>query len=380
MYFRVKSPFKFVYDTAMQTTALHACHLEQQGKLVDFCGWHLPIHYGSQLKEHECVRTHHGMFDVSHMRITDITGVDARKLLRILLSNDVAKLERYPIGKALYSAMLNAAGGIIDDLIVYRRATGYRLVTNAATYQKDFAWLSQIAQDFTVELQPRPDLAIIAVQGPVAITTVATLKPHLATALQALKSFESLEDQDWQYARTGYTGESGLEVIIPASQAPNFWQQLLAANVVPCGLAARDTLRLEAGLNLYGHDMDETVGPAECNIDFAVDVSDPQRHFIGREVYQTLQASGAARRQIGLSLATGGILREGQKVFSAAREVGVITSGTFSPTLKRSIAMARVTHAIDQAEVEIRGQRLAVEIVGIPFVRATHKSKTTTLT
>ena len=356
----------------MQKTPLYDCHIHQQGKIVDFSGWALPIHYGSQLQEHQQVRLAAGMFDVSHMRITDIDGPDARPFLRDLLSNDVAKLEKHPIGKALYSALLNETGGIIDDLIVYRRENGYRLITNAATHTKDMAWLNLKAQTFTVTLKERPDLVILAVQGPEAIDKVASIKPALAEQLNRLKSFESLEDQGWHFARTGYTGETGLEILIPEHEAPAFWSALIAAGLAPCGLAARDTLRLEAGLNLYGHDMDEQVSPLECNINFAVDLTDIERDFIGKTAYLALKQSTHYRQQIGLCLSKGGILREGQEIFDNNQRVGVITSGTFSPTLKQSIAMARVSGPLTNPEVEIRGQRLAVQIVALPFI---HSSK-----
>lgn len=361
----------------MQKTPLYDCHLTAQGKIVDFSGWALPIHYGSQLKEHDSVRHDAGVFDVSHMRITDITGSDARAFLRSLLSNDVAKLERYPVGKALYSALLTESGGVIDDLIVYRRENGYRLITNAATASKDWAWLEQHAQAYpALTLTPRPDLAILAVQGPNAIAKVALIKAELAIPLQQLKSFESLEDNDWQFARTGYTGEPGLEILLPAQLAPAFWQELLAYGVTPCGLAARDTLRLEAGLNLYGHDMDEQVSPLECNIAFAVDISDPERQFCGKAAYLALKNSGEHRVQVGFTLERGGILREGQKIFDANQEVGIITSGTFSPTRKISIALARVNTTVQNPEVEIRGNRLALLLTKPPFVRSvTHSAK-----
>ncbi len=357
----------------MSKTPLYDCHLQQQAKMVDFCGWDLPIHYGSQLKEHQSVRLDAGVFDVSHMTITDIHGPDARAYLRYILSNDVAKLEQHPMGKALYSALLNESGGIIDDLIVYRCANAYRLITNAATLQKVHAWLTLKSQAFNIRLQPRADLAILAVQGPNAIAKVAALKPHLATALCVLKSFASLNDQDWQFARTGYTGEMGLEILLPANEAACFWQALMAIGVSPCGLAARDTLRLEAGLNLYGHDMDESVSPLECNIVFAVDLRDVTRQFIGKDAYLALKASARQRHQIGLSLASGGILREGQKIFDGEKEIGVITSGTFSPSLKYSIALARVQAPVTKPFVEIRGARLAVQTTAIPFINATLK-------
>ncbi|HLX52469.1 MAG TPA: glycine cleavage system aminomethyltransferase GcvT [Aquella sp.] len=355
----------------MQQTALYNAHLANSAKMVEFSNWQMPINYGSQIKEHEAVRTDCGMFDVSHMAITDITGIEARAFLRHLLSNDVAKLEKFGFGKALYSGMLNAEAGIIDDLIVYYTEFGYRLVTNAGTYEKDMKWITEVSRQFQVELTKRNDLSIIAVQGPNAVTKVATLRPDLADKLKALKPFMALVVNKWFYARTGYTGEDGLEVMLPSVDAEKFWDKLLSVGVTPCGLAARDTLRLEAGMNLYGHDMDETINPLECNMDWVVDLSDEARDFIGKAEYVKLKTTGAKFTQIGLVLEGRGVLREGQKVYDTDNhEIGVITSGTFSPTLKLSIAMARVqpTTAFD-ACVDIRGSLEAVRLVKLPFVR-----------
>lgn len=355
----------------MQKTALYDAHVAANARIVEFCSWQMPINYGSQIKEHEAVRTDAGMFDVSHMAITDIKGIEAKAFLRYLLSNDVEKLDQHGVGKALYSGMLDSTAGVIDDLIVYYTPFGYRLVTNAGTYVKDMAWISNIAGQFKVELIKRIDLSIIAVQGPNAVAKVSTLNLKLAENLNSLKAFTAYIDGDWFYARTGYTGEDGLEIMLPNKDAVTFWNSLLNLGVHPCGLAARDTLRLEAGMNLYGHDMDEAINPLFCNMDWVVDLKDATRDFIGRKAYLELKSLPPKYTQVGLVLEGKGVLREGQKIYALAnQEVGVITSGTFSPTLKKSIAFARIEPvSTDNLFVDIRGQLEPVKIVKLPFYR-----------
>jgi aminomethyltransferase len=354
----------------MLKTVFYPAHINANAKIVEFCGWQMPINYGSQIKEHEAVRTNVGMFDVSHMVITDIHGADAKAFLQYLISNDVAKLEKFGVGKALYSGMLNHDGGVIDDLIVYYTDFGYRLVTNAGTYVKDIAWIKEQASKFKVELKERKDLAILAVQGPNAINIISKIKPYLDGKLASLKPFSSLEDNGTFYARTGYTGEDGLEIMVPVAEALNLWQQLYQSGVVPCGLGARDTLRLEAGMNLYGHDMDEAISPSLCNMDWVVDLKDESRDFIGKDAYIKFNASGVKSHQVGLVMDGRGVLREGQKVVVNNQEVGVITSGTFSPTLKVSIAIAHVEKQVTgSASVDVRGNLEPVRIIKLPFVR-----------
>jgi aminomethyltransferase len=354
----------------MNYTPFYPCHSECGGKIVDFGGWALPVNYGSQIKEHEAVRTNAGMFDVSHMLITDIHGVDAKAFLRYLVSNDVAKLEKHGVGKALYSGLLNSEAGVIDDLIVYLMPFGYRIVTNASTEAKDMNWIRQVAANFKVELFNRRDLAMLAVQGPNALSKVASIHPQVADHLAVLKPFTAVENAGFFYARTGYTGENGLEIMMPREEAANFWNQLVAAGVQPCGLGARDTLRLEAGMNLYGHDMDESITPLACNMDWVVDLSDESRDFIGKKAYQLAKLSSESDKQVGVILEGKGVLREGQKLFVDGAEYGTITSGTFSPTLKISIAIARVRHDLgESAKVDIRGNLEPVRIIKLPFVR-----------
>lgn len=343
-------------------TPLYDAHLAAGGKLVDFGGWDMPIHYGSQLDEHHQVRRAAGMFDVSHMTVVDVAGAAARDYLRYLLANDV---DRIVTGQALYSAMLNEQGGVIDDLIVYRRAADYRLVVNCATRDKDLAWMAAQAQGFAVDIREQPELAMIAIQGPQALSRAEPLVAGIA-ALQALKPFHFVEQGDWLLARTGYTGEDGAEIILPGAEAPALWQALLDAGIAPCGLGARDTLRLEAGMNLYGNDMDEQVSPLAAGMGWTLVFN--ERDFIGRAALEAQRRDGHDEL-VGLLLRDKGVLRAHQKVISTVGE-GEITSGTFSPTLGQSVALARLpAGSRGSAEVEIRNRRLPVEIVRPPFVR-----------
>jgi len=354
--------------TAPKRTPLFDAHVAAGAKMVDFAGWEMPIHYGSQLKEHEIVRSDAGMFDVSHMTVIDITGSDAKAWLQQLIANDVAKLGFE--GKALYSGMLTEQGTVVDDLIVYLTSYGYRMVVNAGTTDKDLAWMDSHKAGFDVSLNVRRDLAMLAVQGPTAIAKVCAVKPQLAEAIQSLKVFQGLPAGDWFFARTGYTGEDGLEIMIPAAEAINFFNQLLAAGVAPIGLGARDTLRLEAGMNLYGHDMDETVSPLQAGMGWTIAWEPASRDFIGRKALEAQKAAGVPMKQVGLVLEGRGVLREGQKVVVEGVGEGIITSGTFSPTLKHSIAIARVPAATGaDAQVDLRGTLTAVRVVKMPFVR-----------
>ncbi|WP_283147692.1 glycine cleavage system aminomethyltransferase GcvT [Silvimonas soli] len=349
-------------------TPLYQSHLDAGAKIVDFAGWSMPIHYGSQLKEHEIVRADAGMFDVSHMVVLDITGGDAKSWLQGILANDVAKLGY--MGKALYSGLLTPEGTVIDDLIVYLAEDGYRMVVNAGTREKDLAWLRKTSEGREVILTVRDDLAMLAVQGPNAINKVCSVKPQWADAIRALKVFQGVAMGEWFVARTGYTGEDGLEIMIPATEAPAFFSQLIAAGVAPCGLGARDTLRLEAGMNLYGHDMDETISPLQAGMGWTIAWEPASRDFIGRAALEAEKAAGVAMKQVGLVLEGRGVLREGMRVVVAGAGEGVITSGTFSPTLKHSIAIARVPAAVGStAEVDLRGTLTPVRVVKLPFVR-----------
>ncbi len=374
-------------NQAPKRTPLYQSHVDSEGKLVDFSGWELPIHYGSQIEEHDAVRTDAGMFDVSHMVVTDIKGSNTKAWLQKLLANDVDKLKT--TGKALYSGMLNEQGGVIDDLIVYLMnddATEYRIVSNAATRDKDMAQFHKVAEKFDITITERPELAMLAVQGPNAIEKLAQTKPNWADTLAGLKPFvgadlTDIEGADWFVARTGYTGEDGVEVIMHGDDAPAFFEQLKANGIKPAGLGARDTLRMEAGMNLYGHDMDETINPYECNMGWTLALKD-ERDFVGREalVSKRKQAKedNTAMKQVGLLLTSRGVLREGMTVTinqgTNNEQTGVITSGTFSPSLKNSIAIARVPASIsdeDSVQVDLRGKGkfVDVRVLKLPFVR-----------
>ena len=372
---------------APQRTPFYQSHIDSEGKLVDFSGWELPIHYGSQIEEHEAVRTDAGMFDVSHMVVTDIKGADTKAWLQKLLANDVNKLTT--AGKALYSGMLNEQGGVIDDLIVYlmnAEETEYRIVSNAATRDKDLAQFNKVAEGFDITITERPELAMLAVQGPNAIAKLAQAKPSWADTLAALKPFvgadlTDIEGTDWFVARTGYTGEDGVEVIMHADDAPVFFEQLKGNGIKPAGLGARDTLRMEAGMNLYGHDMDETISPYECNMGWTLALKD-DRAFVGREALvskrKQSKEDNTAMKQVGLLLTTRGVLREGMTVTinqgTDNEQTGIITSGTFSPSLKNSIAIARVPTSLsedDSVQVDLRGKGkfVDVRVLKLPFVR-----------
>lgn len=373
--------------TTLQRTPLYQSHVDNNGKIVDFSGWELPIHYGSQIDEHEAVRTDAGMFDVSHMVITDVEGAQAKAWLQKLLANDVAKLKT--VGKALYSGMLNAEGGIIDDLIVYlmnEEETQYRIISNAATRDKDLANFNKVAEGFEVTLTERPELAILAIQGPNAVAKLKQAKPSWSDILDSLKPFvgadlADTEAANWFVARTGYTGEDGVEVILPGENATEFYQLMLDHGVKPAGLGARDTLRMEAGMNLYGHDMDETTSPYECNMGWTLALKD-DRDFVGREALvakrKEAKENGTAMRQVGLLLETRGVLREGMTVIinqgTDKETTGTITSGTFSPSLKQSIAIARIPESVteeDSVQVDLRGKGkfVDVRVLKLPFVR-----------
>jgi len=350
-------------------TPLFETHVALGAKIVDFGGWDMPLSYGSQLEEHHAVRQAAGVFDVSHMLNLDIAGDRAQDFLRHLLANDVAKIAGHP-GKALYSCMLRPDGGVIDDLITYFFAPDrWRMVVNAGTADKDTRWIREQAVAYGVTVTPRRDLAMLAVQGPKARETVWAVHPEWKPATQDLKPFTgALVDENTLVARTGYTGEDGFEIVLPAVAVKAFWDALLAAGVRPCGLGARDTLRLEAGMNLYGNDMDETVHPLESGLAWTVSLKDAERHFIGREA---LESAPASRELVGLKLLERGIMRGHMKVRTAQGE-GQVTSGTMAPTIGVSIGLARVPVGStpgDGAEIEIRGKWVPAQIVRPPFVR-----------
>jgi aminomethyltransferase len=351
-------------------TPLYDAHIEAGARLVDFGGWDMPLHYGSQLDEHHTVRREAGAFDVSHMTVVDVTGSGASDFLRRLFANDVARLK--DAGKALYSCMLNDEGGVVDDLITYFLGPDrYRVVVNAATREKDLAWISQQAASFDVDIAEKPELAMIAVQGPAARERASTvIDDEWREQALALKPFYALEAGDIFIARTGYTGEDGWEIVIPGDQATGYWNRFVAAGIRPCGLGARDTLRLEAGMNLYGSDMDENTSPLEAGLGWTIAWEPEDRAFIGRGPLADMRADKSRMKFAGLVLEDKGVLRDHMRVIVDGVGEGEITSGGFSPTLQKSIAMARLpTGSYDQAQVEVRNKLLNARVVNMPFVR-----------
>ena len=356
----------------LKKTVLNAAHRAMNARMVDFGGWDMPVNYGSQIEEHHAVRNDCGMFDVSHMCPVDVVGADCRTFLSRLVANDVAKLK--VSGKALYAAMLNEAGGVIDDLIIYFLTdTRFRIVVNAGTAEKDLAWMQARAAEWKLDVtltQRRTGdnaLAIIAVQGPNARAKIWQVLPQAKSAIADLKPFFATEVGEYFIASTGYTGEDGYEIMLPADEAEAMWNTLNAAGVAPCGLGARDTLRLEAGMNLYGQDMDESVSPLDAGLGWTVAMKD-ERDFVGKSA---LTAAGQTKQFLGLILLDKGVLRGHQRVITKQGD-GEITSGTFSPTLQQSIALARLPLGVqigDEVEVDIRGKLLKAKVTKPVFAR-----------
>lgn len=343
-------------------TALCAQHQSLGAKMIEFHHWLMPLHYGSALQEHLAVRQNVGVFDVSHMTIIDMIGAGGRDFLRRLMTRDVDELQQ--TGVACYTCMCNAQGGIIDDvLIYYRHPDNYRLVFNSSTKDRVISWLNEHAAGYAIGFQIRHDLAMLAIQGPKALSTFSKLaNPELIDKLSTLKRFHTAEVGEWFIARTGYTGEDGLEIMLPPNDALELWQNLIQIGVQPCGLAARDSLRLEAGLMLNGQDMNETISPLEAGLEWTISWQAKAREFIGKPHLLLQKTENHYPRLIGLSLEAQAILRHGQAVFAQGRQVGEITSGIYSPWLKKSLAFARIeSHALDHAlEVEIRGTRFTL--------------------
>jgi aminomethyltransferase len=356
----------------LKRTALYDTHVAAGARMVDFGGWEMPLHYGSQIEEHHAVRRHAGVFDVSHMRVVDVTGSDARAFLRHLLAADI---DRRAPDQAMYSCMLDERGGVLDDLIVYRlgdQSTRLRAILNAATADRDLQWMQSVASErgLQVDCKDDPELAILALQGPDAPAVILRAQPLLAAHAVPLATFYSTQAEGTFVARTGYTGEDGFEIVVPASQAPGLWRSLRDAGAAACGLGARDTLRLEAGMALYGHELDQTFTPLESGLSWTVDLS-PDRLFIGRAALEQQRAAGSLRQLLGLKLLEKGVLRAEQTVQSAHGE-GRTTSGGFSPTLQVSIALARVPAQVrvgDTVTVQIRSTAASAQVVKPRFVR-----------
>ena len=347
-------------------THLYDWHVENGAKMVPFAGWDMPIHYVSQIQEHHAIRKDKGIFDVSHMLAVDLKGEKVTEFLMLLIANDIRKAK---VGKALYTCMLNEAGGVVDDLIVYYLDENYyRLVVNAGNRQKDVNWIKASAKEFNVDVTTRDDLSIIAVQGPNARQSALEIfNDNLKAQAGELKPFSLCFDESTLIARTGYTGEDGFEIMLPHDQVNNFWQKLIDQGFEACGLGARDTLRLEAGLNLYGSDMNDEITPLECGLEWTVSFSE-DRNFIGKNALLMQKKNGIKYTLAGLILLDRGVLRSHQKVITDKGE-GETTSGTFSPTLSKSIALAKIPVGSCECQVEIRGKKLKTQMVTYPFVR-----------
>lgn len=351
-------------------TPLYDKHVVMGAKMVDFGGWDMPLRYGSQIEEHHQVRNDAGMFDVSHMSVVDFTGTDVRAFLRTVFANNVDRLTTP--GKALYTCMLKPDGSILDDLIVYfMDENWFRVVFNASTHDKDVAWVKEQAKPFLMEIIEPPKVAMIAVQGPNARAKVgAVFDEPIRSAIADLAPFTAAHFDDVFISRTGYTGEDGFEIILPENQVNDVWRALYGEGVKPIGLGARDSLRLEAGMNLYGSDMDETTSPLESGLGWTVAWDPDSRDFIGRAALEKIRSEGTTQKLVGLILEGKGVLRNHQKVIVKGQDDGEITSGGFSPTLGKSIAFARVPkETTGTCEVEIRGQQIVATVVKLPFVR-----------
>lgn len=351
------------------TTPLHAAHIALGAKMTDFGGYDMPVNYGSQIQEHHAVRSRAGLFDVSHMGVIELSGAQATDFLRYALANDVARLKNPGAGQ--YSLLLNANGGVVDDLILYRRKSDqYILVVNCANKAKDFRVLEDRARDFSVKLVERPDMGILALQGPQSTEILGLLGEGGWAQAGHLQRFHMTSLDRCHVARTGYTGEDGFEIICPVSQLEKLWSDLLARGAEPTGLGARDTLRLEAGYCLWGHEMNEQISPWQANLGWTIHMADANRNFVGRAALEKQKSEGVPNQLFGLVLEGKGVIRDGMKVFCAAGE-GLVTSGTWSPTLQKSIALARLPAGVragDEVSIDMRGKPAPARVTAPAFV------------
>lgn len=330
----------------------------------------MPLHYGSQIEEHYQVRGDVGLFDVSHLNRVDVEGKDAEAFLRYLLTNDVARLQSR---EGFYSCMLMETGGILDDIIVFKYDdTRYRLVMNPGGFfhDRNLTWIQDKAHDFDVTVKERHDLAMLSLQGPHTLTCLEQMLGS-GILLGDLAPFQVLVTEQAFISRTGYTGEDGFEIMVASELALPFWQALIEVDAQPCGLGARDTLRLEAGLLLYGSDIDETTSPLVSRLEKTVAWEPAERDFIGRAALEQQRSAGIHQTLAGLILeGHGGILRSQQRIVTSSGATGLITSGSFSPTLDHAIALARVPSDIgDHCQVHIRYKYCPARVVKPPFVR-----------
>ena len=348
----------------MNKTPLNNAHIELGAKMVNFSHWEMPISYTSLIEEHHAVRNTAGVFDVSHMSVFDFNGGDQVAFFEKIFANDIKKISNED--KAIYGALLNEEGGILDDLIIYHANEKFRLVSNCSTREQNRQWYEKHAVEFGVEVVERSDMGILAIQGPDALSKILSID-GINPQVNNLQSFGCMFDGDKLYARTGYTGEDGLEIIVPSEDINQFWDQALKLGCTPIGLGARDTLRLEAGLNLYGNDMTIENHPYESNLGWTIDMTDKNRQFIGKQALLSIDQS-KSQKIVGIILRDKGVLRSGYEVIHDEGK-GVVLSGSYSPTLQSSIGLARVDQGYKKdGKVMIRNKMLNIDFVSPRFI------------
>ena len=348
----------------MNKTPLNKSHIELGAKMVNFSNWEMPISYSSLIEEHNAVRNTVGIFDVSHMSVFDFDGDNQVAFFEKIFANDIKKI--YKDNKAIYGALLNEEGGILDDLIIYHANNKFRLVSNCSTREQNRQWFEKHAVEFGVKVMERSDMGILAIQGPDALNKILKIK-EIDTQVNTLQSFGCMFEGDKLYARTGYTGEDGLELIVPTKDINHLWDQALELGCTPIGLGARDTLRLEAGLNLYGNDMTINNHPYESNMGWTIDMSDENREFIGKDALLSIDQS-KSQKIVGIILQDKGILRSGYEI-THEQGKGVVLSGSYSPTLQSSIGLARVDQGYkENGKVMIRNKLLNIDFVSPRFL------------
>ena len=362
-------------DTTPRRTPLYEAHIQAGGKMVDFAGWEMPVQYKGLIDEHRAVRTAAGVFDCSHMGEFAIAGAGALAFVQSFTPNDVSKLAH---GRIHYSALLTPEGTFIDDLLVYRVADEeFMLVVNASNIAGDFAWIASLPRPASVSLENLSDkYALLALQGP---RSVAILQPLTATPLAPIKYYGfahgEVAGRKAIISRTGYTGEDGFEIFVDPQDAMELWRALFAAGepagLVPAGLGARDTLRLEAGMALYGHEIDATTTPFDAGLDWTVKLD--KGDFVGRAALVAARARGESRHLVGYEVEGRGIARQGCAIMKDGQQVGVVTSGTWSPTFEKALGMAYVPVAMAAVgtgvEIDVRGKLLQARITALPFYK-----------
>lgn len=360
----------------LKRTPLYECHVNAGARMVPFVGWEMPVQYKGVIDEHRAVRTAVGLFDVSHMGEIEVVGRRALDLVQYVTCNDASRLA---VGRAQYSGLMTPRGTFVDDLLVHKMADDrYFLVVNAANADKDYAYLCAQSAAFedTDVVNRSEEFAQLAVQGPRALEVVQQLTP---VKLDEIKYYRFVEGEvngaQSLIARTGYTGEDGFELYVAPEQAPALWDRLMEtgapAGIVPCGLGARDTLRFEACMHLYGNDIDDTTTPLEAGLEWIVKLE--KGPFLGRDALVRQRSSGVKRRLVGFEVTGRGIARHGYGVFSGDKQVGDVTSGTFAPTLGKPLGLGYVQQDLagvgTPIEIDIRAQRVSARVVETPFYR-----------